>query len=199
MVIVFFVASVLIIITQPDVGSLNMNLIQGTAFIALISLLPLAALYIKNKINPLDNVQLLIPRYLHYMSFLASTLYVFIFSHRCDIVYVGLITILYFHWVFIKGECIFTYWEQKLMDPNYQMGSNIYNHPWLQLLVGDFTNHVLLVSYIFIMLTVSIVAKRYFANALIYYAVVFGFLALSLKTNIERYQRSSSLTSIGIS
>lgn len=195
-VITYFIAAVSIIILQPDVKSLNLNFSNGLALLASLAAIPILLLYYKNK-N--DNYKLALVRFAHYMSLLTSTLYVFIFGSKYDAIYLSFIVILYFHWILIKGECVFTYLEQKLMDPNYIMGSNIYNHPWLQLLIKEYTKPLLVISYIFIMLNVSTVSKRYFSSTIVYYIIVFALLALGLKTNIERFQRSSSVTSIGIS
>lgn len=195
-VILYFIAAVGIILLQPNVKSLNFNLLNGLALLACIAAIPIVLLYYKKKNH---NYKLALVRFAHYMSFLTSTLYVFIFAPKYDAIYLSFIIILYFHWILIKGECIFTYLEQKIMDPNYIMGSNIYNHPWLQLLIGEYTNPLLVISYVFIMLNVSTVSKRYFSSQIVYYIIVYALLALGLESNIERYQRSSSVTSIGMS
>lgn len=199
-VLLYFISAVLIIILQPNVQSLNWNLTKGLAITTILATIPVTALYIKHKLNPLQNPALFLARWGHYFSFLLSISYILIFHAKYDKMYLSFIFILYFHWIFIKGECIFTYAEQKLMDSNYKMGSDIYNHPWLNLLIGkQNVNPILVISYIFVILNVSTVSKRFFTNQIIYYIIVFVLLANSLKSNIERYQRSSSVTSIGIS
>jgi hypothetical protein len=37
------------------------------------------------------------------------------------------------HWFFLKGECIISYFEKKLLLPTYKMGDDIFNSPFLEM------------------------------------------------------------------
>lgn len=48
---------------------------------------------------------------------------------RYDIYFILFLLFIRAHWFILKGECIFTYWEKKILDPNYKLGSDIYCVP----------------------------------------------------------------------
>jgi hypothetical protein len=48
-------------------------------------------------------------------------------DNRYDIYYILGLLIIRFHWFFFKGECILTYIEKKILNPDYKLGSNIFN------------------------------------------------------------------------
>jgi hypothetical protein len=59
-------------------------------------------------------------------------LYFFIYllnDRRYDIYFVLFLLIIRSHWNLLKGECIFTYLEKKILNPNYKLGSDIFCVP----------------------------------------------------------------------
>ena len=50
--------------------------------------------------------------------------YIYIFNPIYDIYFSGFILLQTIHWAALKNECIVSYLEKKLMDPNYELGSN---------------------------------------------------------------------------
>jgi len=50
--------------------------------------------------------------------------YIYIFNPIYDIYFCGFILLQTIHWAVLKNECIVSYLEKKLIDPNYELGSN---------------------------------------------------------------------------
>jgi len=49
--------------------------------------------------------------------------YIYIFNPIYDIYFCGFILLQTLHWALLKNECIVSYIEKKLIDPNYELGS----------------------------------------------------------------------------
>jgi hypothetical protein len=58
------------------------------------------------------------------IDFLICT-YIFLIDSIYDIYYSGFVFLQTIHWAVLKNECIVTYIEKKLIDPNYVLGSDI--------------------------------------------------------------------------
>lgn len=63
--------------------------------------------------------------------------YIFFFNSFYDIYYAGLIFAQTIHWYLLKNECILSYLEKKMIDPNYELGSDVYWAPHYDLLNKD--------------------------------------------------------------
>jgi hypothetical protein len=50
--------------------------------------------------------------------------YIYIFNPIYDIYFCGFILLQTLHWAVLKNECIVSYIEKKLIDSNYELGSN---------------------------------------------------------------------------
>jgi hypothetical protein len=49
--------------------------------------------------------------------------YIYIFNPIYDIYFCGFILLQTIHWALLKNECIVSYVEKKLIDPNYELGA----------------------------------------------------------------------------
>jgi len=61
---------------------------------------------------------------LHFFIDLFCMIYIFIFNPIYDIYYCGFIFCQTIHWALLKNECIVSYVEKKIIDPNYELGQN---------------------------------------------------------------------------
>jgi hypothetical protein len=68
--------------------------------------------------------------YMHFFNDMFVCLYPYILSPIYDFYFVlfGLLTSL--HWIVLKNECIFSYIEKKLLNPNYELGADCYLNPY---------------------------------------------------------------------
>lgn len=187
-VLVFLITCALVFTTQPP--SLGLNAINGITSVMAISFVMCSLLYIKHKqskdvgAHPL----LFLNRVLHYATLVFGMFYVFLFSADNDTWYLIYSFVLVFHWVLFKNECILTYWEKKLIDENYVMGSQPYHHVFLQLLAGEYEKELCFVSAIFMYYCVSIVIMRYqyfpYTSKVL---LVFGLLIYHIINNVQRF------------
>jgi hypothetical protein len=74
-------------------------------------------------------------RYLHYLIEIFYTTYIFIFPKKFDLYFSLTIFILCFHWIIFKHECILSYLEKQIIDPNYELGSDPKKHIHRELLL----------------------------------------------------------------
>jgi hypothetical protein len=72
--------------------------------------------------------------WLHYLIEIFYTTYIFIFPKKFDIYFSLFIFIICLHWIIFKNECILSYIEKKIIDPNYILGSTPNNHIHINLL-----------------------------------------------------------------
>jgi hypothetical protein len=69
-----------------------------------------------------SNILLAIIQLVHFFIDAFCMFYVFIFNPIYDIYYSSFIFSQTIHWGLLKNECIVSYIEKKLMDPNYTLG-----------------------------------------------------------------------------
>ena len=86
-----------------------------------------------------------------FLSKLCSYLHVFIIAipyilriifynfNKYDIYLLLFLLFVRLHWFFLKGECILSYIEKKVMLPNYKLGDDIFCSPWMELFTQDKT------------------------------------------------------------
>jgi len=108
--------------------------------------------------------------------FFSFYLIIFYNTKKYDITYSILLFIIFLHWKLFKGECLLSYFEKKLLNNNYKMGDDIYDHPFkkmqniyisilfnvlkfITLLIVFFRN--LKNIYIFVMLLIIILNQFY--------------------------------------
>lgn len=69
---------------------------------------------------------------IHWAITLFAAFYVFFRKNKkYDWFYFTLVGGVMISWLFFKQECIISYFEKKMLDPNYVMGSDIQRHPSL--------------------------------------------------------------------
>lgn len=70
--------------------------------------------------------------HIHNLVIVAPFIYFILFllnDKRYDIYYILFFLFIRSHWFLLKGECIFTYIEKKILFPDYKLGSDIYCVP----------------------------------------------------------------------
>jgi hypothetical protein len=60
--------------------------------------------------------------------------------HVCDLVFICIILGINLHWVFLKNECIISFWEKQQIDPTYKLGECPFVHPFAHFVSGRFTD-----------------------------------------------------------
>jgi len=63
-------------------------------------------------------------QFIHFLIDSFNMTYIFIFSAVYDIYFVIWIFLQTVHWGLLKNECIVSYIEKKMIDPNYELGEN---------------------------------------------------------------------------
>jgi hypothetical protein len=118
-------------------------------------------------------ITLEIVKFIHFLIDIMITSYIFIFSPIYDIYYAAFLLIQTLHWVALKNECIITYIEKLLIDPDYKLGSNIKYQPHTE----TYHNRITLVlKAILIIGTLSVIMYRSKNR----YAKIFASLAIIL-------------------
>jgi hypothetical protein len=83
------------------------------------------------------NTYLMISYVIHMLCEFFLCIYVFIIPKKYDIYYVLYITLLIILKLIFKYECIINYFDKKLIDPNYILGSNPKYVPYKRKLYND--------------------------------------------------------------
>lgn len=104
---------------------------------------------------------------------------------KYDLFYLCCILIIVLNWNIFKGECILSYYEKKLLDPNYKLGTN--DNSLFKNLIGDSTaNLIMSTNYIIIP---YIIYRNYKTKN---FPIIFGvfiaiiFLMILLKINTQK-------------
>ena len=63
-------------------------------------------------------------QFIHFLIDSFNMTYIFLFSAVYDIYFVTWIFLQTVHWGLLKNECIVSYIEKKIIDPNYELGEN---------------------------------------------------------------------------
>lgn len=123
-------------------------------------------------------------RILHTFIYMCFSLYVFVFiKTEYDIVYLTLFILMILHWCLFRGDCILDYYEKKLLFPNYNLGDDIYNHIYLDLI------HPKLIIFLNIMIMINIVIIIYrskIKNNIIKIILILFIVLLMIKNEISR-------------
>jgi hypothetical protein len=119
-------------------------------------------------------------KFVHFLIDVFLCAYIFIFSLVYDFYYAAFLLVQTLHWASLKNECIITYIEKKLIDPNYILGSNIKHLPHNETYHNDVT---LTIKAILILSTLMIITYR--SKSVI--SKVFAILALGLWINLTYF------------
>jgi hypothetical protein len=96
-------------------------------------------------------------QFFHFLIDIITTTYIFIFNPYYDIYYSLFLFLQTSHWPLIKDECIISYFEKKIIDPNYEMGSNASYCPHYEIYHNEIT---LLLKSLLIIITLLIIIYR---------------------------------------
>jgi len=118
-------------------------------------------------------VLLEIIKFIHILIDIFICSYIFIFSPFYDIYYAAFTLIQTLHWAALKNECVITYIEKLLIDPNYKLGSDIKFQPHTETYHNNIT---LILKAVLIIGTLSIIIYRSKNK----YARIFAGLAIIL-------------------
>jgi len=70
------------------------------------------------------NVLLAIVQLIHFFIDAFCMSYIFLFNPMYDIYYCCFVFLQTIHWGLLKNECIVSYYEKTLINPNYKLGDN---------------------------------------------------------------------------
>jgi hypothetical protein len=112
--------------------SLNLDLTRGLVVTGAIALILTVVVFFRRRAQgdiSRTNVQFILLGYVHFWVTVIIFMYAVIFSSRYDALYLILSVLLIMHWVVI-GECILSYIEKKMIDPQYKLGESSLKHPY---------------------------------------------------------------------
>ena len=131
------------------------------------------------------NKLLLFIQIIHILNELFLSTYIFIFNKKYDVYFMIYIFIIFLHWIFLQNECILSYIEKKIINKNYTLGSEPYNHPFRTLI----SNNVLCIFKILKSINIFVVFIRNLDNIFIVITfilvVIFGIYNYIQKSNIK--------------
>ena len=190
-VILVSFAALVFVFSLQRVPSLNLSFVNGSLLMFAASALVTLVIYKAKQIDVREakDIALLGIRYLHYCVLVFTNFYVFLYSPTNDIIYLVLMGLLNAHWLLYKGECCLTYYEKRLIDRDYILGSEPYRHVWLSILFGKYLNVFMVFMTLLNFVNASIVIRRYFVNKLIQYLIIFSLFTTNLYFNISRLSK----------
>ena len=171
------------------IPTLNLSGYSGCVLVLIISLICVVLIYRKNniKITNETDKHLLVIRYLHYCVLVLTTCYVFIFSAASDTIFLIFMTLLSMHWMFFKGECCLTYFEKKITDPTYTIGSRPYHHIWLELVFGKYLDTFMVFMTLAMFFNAGIVIVRTVDNVTLKWILIMTLLFINIFFNMQRF------------
>jgi len=106
------------------------------------------------------DIRLIIIHIIHILIRLfVSTYALIIKDNKYDYIYFIFVYFIILHWLLFKGECLLEYLYKKILDNNYELGSNLelgdFNY-----LFGEYNIFIRNISRIFILLNMYIIYKR---------------------------------------
>ena len=98
--------------------------------------------------------------FIHIIICLYLSLYAIIIKNtKYDYIYIIFLYFTILHWLFLKGECIFSYLYKKIKNNNYKLGSN-FKYDEFYYLFGKYKKLILNIKNILVLLNVYILYKR---------------------------------------
>jgi hypothetical protein len=126
----------------------------------------------------------------HYFLDICVCLYPYYFSSTYDIYFAIQSTITIFHWFFLKGECIVSYTEKKMLDKNYIIGSNINNYPYHKIFYNfNNKNYDFIKDFFWIITFILIIFYRKNNKYVKYLYILLFFIVLLKNTNYYYYSK----------
>jgi hypothetical protein len=84
------------------------------------------------------NLRLEIVQFTHFLIDVFTVTYIFLFNQKYDIYFSIIILLQTLHWGFLNNECLLSYIEKKLIDPNYKIGEKPKWNPYSELYYNKF-------------------------------------------------------------
>lgn len=106
----------------------------------------------------------------HWFIICVSTMYVFIRkTTKYDYVYFVVVILIILSWIINKQECIISYLEKRILDQNYQCGSDPTYHPSLTLYIQNANVQIIILTVVIILMIInlSVMMKIYKVNIVI--------------------------------
>jgi hypothetical protein len=113
-------------------ASLRLNITRGLVLCGAIALILTMTVFFRRRARGAiarTTILFTLLGFVHYWVTVVFLMYPFIFSSRYDAFYLILSVLLMMHWV-VVGECILSFIEKKMIDPQYQMGETSLKHPY---------------------------------------------------------------------
>ena len=113
--------------------SLNLDLTRGLALSGVLALILTIVVFFRRRARgeiSKTTVQFILLGYIHFWVLFMFLMYFFIFSPRYDALYLILWVLMVLHWMVI-GECILSYIEKHMIDPQYRIGEDSMTHPFI--------------------------------------------------------------------
>jgi hypothetical protein len=106
------------------------------------------------------DIRLIIIHIIHILFRLFAITYALIIKdNKYDYIYLIIAYLIIFLWVLFKGECILAYLYKKILDDNYELGSDL-KHDDFKYIFGEYNILIRNISRIFILLNIYIIYKR---------------------------------------
>jgi hypothetical protein len=145
-------------------------------------------LILRDKLNAVHIIPFLwILRWFHFYFIFFACFYPFIFSNSYDLFYLIIILLLVIHWNTFKGECILSYFEKKILDPSYKLGSDTTYHPYTDIIFGYRNRLIWIIPGIVMSLSFSFVLLRFIkrnTKSLYFELLAYIFILSMILTNI---------------
>lgn len=124
-----------------------MKLLNATLSLLLITVL--MTLFIQFKLR-IFNIKLFLIEWFHFTTFGFTLLYPLLYDKDFDLMYIIINLIIGFSWIFVKEECILSLWEKQIINPNYKLGDDVYQHPFLDNIFDSklMTSVLIIISFI---------------------------------------------------
>jgi hypothetical protein len=111
---------------------------------------------------------------------LSTNFYVFYTkNNKYDYIYLTYIYFLLLHWTFLNGECIISYWFKKIINNDYELGSDFKNDD-IYYIFGEYRSYIIIFLNISMMLNIYMVGIRNNIKNYIIYTLILLYQVFSL-------------------
>ena len=114
---------------------------------------------------------LFVTQFIHLLVDLFVMTYAFIFNSIYDIYFICFLLSQIFHWELLKNECIISYIEKKIINPNYELGSYPFWSPHRQLFFNNYTNSLRILFIIGGLIYIIYRNKKYYIKIITILAI----------------------------
>ena len=119
-------------------------------------------LLLHDKLNMIRFIPILwFIRWFHFYFLFFVCFYPLLFPKKYDLFYLFIILLLLIHWATFRGECILSYFEKKILNPEYKLGDDRTNHPYIDIIFNKRLQILWTVSGILMFLAFSFVIIRF--------------------------------------